>query len=208
MMSPDDFRRLAAAGLSTDQIAIVMEMFHERDEARKADQRARWRKSQENKKNTHVSERELTTANVPHGGVARVEDKPLTQKIEPQQKEQKDTPRSRLVAVLDEERAGAVIEHRQRLRKPLTERAAKMLAADLSKFPDPNAAADRMILKGWLTIDVSWGDGPMARAGPAPPKRNAALDAADALMEKFNAVSPSQTEPSPPHPRQLAIASH
>ncbi len=42
-MNPDDFRKLAAAGLDTDQIALVMEMMErvtrayvEADEARKA----------------------------------------------------------------------------------------------------------------------------------------------------------------------------
>lgn len=90
-MSPDDFRRLVSAGLSTDQIAIVMEMFAERDEARKASQRARWRKHQENKKNANVSKRELTIANVPRGGDARVEDKTSNLGIEPQKEERKET---------------------------------------------------------------------------------------------------------------------
>lgn len=70
----------------------------------------------------------------------------------------KPTPRHHLESVLDPDHAEAVIQHRQRIRKPMTERAAKMLAGDLAKFPDPNAAADRMILKGWSTIDASWPD--------------------------------------------------
>lgn len=86
-MSPDEFRRLVAAGLSNEQIAIVMEMFDEREEVRKASQRARWRKHQENKKNANVSQREQTLANVPRGGVTRVEDKTSNSEIEPQKKE-------------------------------------------------------------------------------------------------------------------------
>lgn len=81
----------------------------------------------------------------------------------------KPSPRERLEMVLDAEHAEAVLEHRQRLRKALTEHAAKGLAEQLSKFPDPNAAADRMILKGWASIEPGWGDGPPSRAGPQKP---------------------------------------
>jgi hypothetical protein len=66
------------------------------------------------------------------------------------------TPREALSAVLDAEHAAAVIEHRQRLRKSLTPRAAKLLAAELKKAPDPNAAADLMIARGWVGFDVAW----------------------------------------------------
>jgi len=85
-MSPDDFRRLTAAGLSNEQIAVVMEIMAAGDEDRKAKQRARWAKHQINKKNTNVSQREQTLANVPHASVTRVEVKPL-----PQIEEQKES---------------------------------------------------------------------------------------------------------------------
>lgn len=63
-MNPSDYRRLVDAGMTPDQIALVMEMFSARDEARKAGQRERWRKSQEKKRNAHVSSQELTLAHV------------------------------------------------------------------------------------------------------------------------------------------------
>jgi hypothetical protein len=66
------------------------------------------------------------------------------------------TPREALSEVLDAEHAAAVIEHRQRLRKSLTPRAAKLLANELKKAPDPNAAADLMIARGWVGFDVAW----------------------------------------------------
>ncbi len=87
MMSPDDFRRLAAAGLSTEQIAIVMEMMDrearataEANEARKAkarDRVQRWRERNVTETSPKVTER-LT------GRAAPVEDKLLTTEIEPQ----------------------------------------------------------------------------------------------------------------------------
>lgn len=91
MMSPDDFRRLAAAGLSTEQIAIVMEMMDREarataaaDEARKAkarDRVQRWRDRNVTETSPKVTER-LT------GRAAPVEDKLLTTEIEPQVRKQ------------------------------------------------------------------------------------------------------------------------
>lgn len=66
------------------------------------------------------------------------------------------TPRQELETVLDSEHARDVIEHRQRLRKPLTAKAAKLLARQLAQCPDPNAAADLMIERGWLAIKPDW----------------------------------------------------
>lgn len=101
----------------------------------------------------------------------------------------KPTPRHQLEEVLSPEIASAVIEHRQRLRKPLTERAAKNLAVSLAKFPDPNAAADRMIEKGWLSIDPDWA-GASARGSP-PPKASsssALSDSAERLVQSMRSA--------------------
>lgn len=94
-MKPADYRRLVAANMTPDQIAVVMEMLEERDEERKAGQRARWRKHQQTKVNANVSQRELTLANVPHGGDARVEDITSNSEIEPQKEEKKESALSR-----------------------------------------------------------------------------------------------------------------
>lgn len=81
-----------------------------------------------------------------------------------------DAPLALLSAVIDPERAQAVIEHRKRLGKgkALTPGTAKSLAKRLGEFPDPNAAADEMMLRGWASIDASW-DG--ARRATGPPGR-------------------------------------
>lgn len=89
-MNSNDFRRLAAAGLSTEQIALVMEIIDAKDADRKASQRARWRKHMENKKNANVSECELTLANVPRERVTRVEDKTSNLDTEPQEQEERN----------------------------------------------------------------------------------------------------------------------
>lgn len=106
------------------------------------------------------SDRSLTGA-----GDARVEVKTSNLDIEPVDK--KDTPRAALEAVLDGTRAAAVLEHRQRLRKPLTVHAAKLLAGKFAACPDPNAAADKMIGNGWQGFEPEWMSKPDARGSPA-----------------------------------------
>lgn len=71
-------------------------------------------------------------------------------------KKKQGTPREALLTVLDEARAAALLEHRKRLRAPLTAYGADLLARKLAKAPDPNAAADMMILKGWRGFEVDW----------------------------------------------------
>lgn len=66
------------------------------------------------------------------------------------------TPRQWLETTVDEEHAEELIKHRQRLRKPMTDFAAKLLAKKLAACPDPNAAAEMMIEKGWQSIEPSW----------------------------------------------------
>lgn len=66
------------------------------------------------------------------------------------------TPRQWLETTVDAERAAELIKHRNRLRKPLTDYAAKLLAGKLSQCPDPNAAADLCIEKGWQSIEPGW----------------------------------------------------
>jgi hypothetical protein len=84
----------------------------------------------------------------------------LSRPEEEREKENKnkkaDTPLSLLKEVLDDDHAQAVVEHRQRLRKPLTCRASKLLGSELKKAPNPNAAADLMMARGWAGFDVSW----------------------------------------------------
>ncbi|CAN7495982.1 hypothetical protein LJR231_003481 [Phyllobacterium sp. LjRoot231] len=63
-----------------------------------------------------------------------------------------------LSAVLDSERAEAIYEHRKAMgkAKALTPYAAKLLAKQFARFNDPNAAADEMILRGWMAIKLEW----------------------------------------------------
>lgn len=79
-----------------------------------------------------------------------------------------DAPLALLSAVIDPDRAQAVIDHRKRLGKgkALTPGTAKSLAKRLAEFPDPNAAADEMMLRGWTSINANWES---ARQSTGPP---------------------------------------
>ena len=66
------------------------------------------------------------------------------------------TPYDELVRVLDPDRASALVAHRKALHKPLIAHSAMLLARELEKCPDPNGAADAMMLNGWAGIKPEW----------------------------------------------------
>lgn len=126
------------------------------------------------KRHRNVTSRDVTVTVSSHERVMRGEDNLLTKNQAGQEERKKEgapaalSPCSELEIVLDSERARAVVDHRLRLRKPLTAHAARLLAKKLALFPDPNEAADRMIEKGWQSIEVDW-DKPRSTAPPVKP---------------------------------------
>ncbi len=90
--------------------------------------------------------------------------------IEPSEiRQKKNSARDELLKVLDQDRTDAVVEHRQRIRKPMTAHAAKLLAGKFARCPDPNAAADAMIANGWTGFEPHWLErhAPVGRAAPS-----------------------------------------
>lgn len=88
-------------------------------------------------------------------------------------KDRKSKTVSVLEEVLDETRAAAVVEHRAKLRKPLTTHGAKLLAGKFAACADANAAADAMIANGWQGFDPGW----LTNGSRAPPQRSSGPDA-------------------------------
>lgn len=174
-MTPDDFKSLVKAGLTTDQIALVMEMmardakaYTDAEEARKAKGRQRVAEWRANRSNVTVTQQNVTEPLV--RGDARGLDKTSIQRIEPQEvrKEEKTrSPREMLETVLSPERAKDVVEMRQRIKAPLTARGAELLARELGKWPIPDEAADEMVQRAWRGFKPEWMTGDRARAGPA-----------------------------------------
>ncbi|MGI9192761.1 MAG: YdaU family protein [Chitinophagaceae bacterium] len=72
---------------------------------------------------------------------------------------------------LSEQTAADLIAHRKKLRKPLTARAAKLLAKDFVAYGKPEEAAEMMIKNGWQGFHPTWVTNQAARAGPAASQR-------------------------------------
>lgn len=75
------------------------------------------------------------------------------------QKPKKDvceTPKAILESVLSPEIAAGVIEHRQKMHKPLTALAAKGLAKAFAETGTPDLAAQTMVERGWQGFRPDW----------------------------------------------------
>lgn len=88
-----------------------------------------------------------------------------------------------LQQTLDLARSRAVVEHRKKIRKPLTPYGARKLAAKFALATDPNAAADAMIANGWQGFEPEWLLNRSAR-GHGPPGRTIVDAAMDMIAEK------------------------
>lgn len=213
-MTPEDFKRLVAAGMNTDQIALVMEMMEresrsavEADEVRKQKARDRVAKWRERHRNVSETSQKVTVPLTGEG--ARVEDKTLTSEIEPQEQEGRKDARERAfgsfwslyphrVGKADASKAFDRALKRAPLETILV--GLRRYAAKTDDRPWCNPAT-------WLNQD-RWTDepaAPVARAGPAPPRMNPTLAAALELKEKMDALSPSEIEGNHPPPRLVAI---
>lgn len=83
-----------------------------------------------------------------------------------------------LQTVLDADHAEWVYEHRRvTIRKPLTVRAAELLARRLAEWPDPNEAADEMVERGWQGFRAEW------LQGKVRPRNMTAVDALGLTIE-------------------------
>lgn len=198
---------MVAAGCTPEQLEAVV-LAHEADEAaRLSSKRA---KDAERQRKSRMSRSVTVTARDSHGhGVTasrEIENAPTHAEPEPNKTTsspvQKDIltdipkvpvakPKSadamcvaELGKVLDPEHARAVVEHRNRMRKPMTAHAAGLLAKRLSSAPDPNAAADEMIERGWQGWRPEWGQN-----SQAPPhrqaRRNTALDELNDIADRM-----------------------
>lgn len=209
-MSPDMIDAMMAAGLTREQMAALIKLELEKEQAKKEARRAgnaeRQRRFKERKSNALPALADVTEA-LPSVTASRdIQNAPTHAEPEPNKTTsspvQKDIltdipkvpvakPKSadamcvaELGKVLDPEHARAVVEHRNRMRKPMTAHAAGLLAKRLSSAPDPNAAADEMIERGWQGWRPEWGQN-----SQAPPhrqaRRNTALDELNDIADRM-----------------------
>ena len=99
----------------------------------------------------------------------------------------KKTPKAALTPVLGEDLASAVVEHRQRLRKPLTVRAAEMLARQFEQYHDPPAGATMMLARGWQGFEPQWMEGDQRTGRKADDRSDRKTEMARRLDERSQA---------------------
>lgn len=91
--------------------------------------------------------------------------------------------------VLDQSHAQAVLDHRNRIRKPMTPHAASLLAKSLSQASDPNAAADEMIERGWQGWRPDWG---RSQGPPGRVRENSLLNGLEEFEQRFGSSNVQQ----------------
>lgn len=179
MNTSDRVRKLSAAGLSPEQIAVVFEILDEEEEERKAKTRARvarWRAGNKPETLSNVTERHVASRNVTDAR-ARVEDN-LQTDIPTGQKEDKK-PRDDLAAFkaelsdLDADRLEAIIKHRRSRKAQNTAHAARLFRRDAADAGLTLAAAvDTCISRNWITVKAEWLQPRAQRATAPPPERS------------------------------------
>lgn len=91
-----------------------------------------------------------------------------------------------LVPILGEELAAAVIEHRDTLREPLTEYAAKLQVKEYLATGNPIAAAEMQILRGWRSIKCAWFQNEMKKEQRSAPRSNDMASFVSEVMERYD----------------------
>ena len=180
-------RGMMAAGFTLEQALLAIEKM---DEAKRgtaktnAERQAEFRARQKAARNAVTSNESNVTSVTPSRDIqnapTHAEPEPNKTTSSPVQKDiLTDIPKvpvakpksadamcvAELGKVLDPEHARAVVDHRNRIRKPMTAYAAGRLALSLSQAPDPNAAADEMIERGWQGWKPDWGRGSQGPPG-------------------------------------------
>lgn len=82
-----------------------------------------------------------------------------------------------LQAIVGEEYALAVMEHRKVKKCPLTPLAARILAKQFALCPDPKAAVEEMLNRGWTGFKAEWLAKPQQSFAPPRGKRMNAVEA-------------------------------
>ena len=163
MTLSDVIGAMRAAGCSEAQIGSAMVKLTEAPRKLNAERQAKFRAR--NAERNALQSRVTVTSETPENARvprARVEDNLLLEKIygkEEREEYRPSKPSARNALIeggLRSEIADAVVEHRVKLRKPLTPHAAELLAKAFNSTADPNAAADMMIARGWQGFNPDW----------------------------------------------------
>lgn len=219
MIPQDVMMDLATIGLSADQARVVASMLSRVEDATKGESevgkekaRARWRKWKESR-STNVSKRLQTTANVSKQ-LAGAEDRTSNLDIPSKEESKKQNAavrdvvefKDKLAPHLEADLLEAFVKVRRAKRSAMTGYAAGLFIGDAAKCNmTVSEAATECVRSSWITVKPEYFQG-RQRAGPAPPKIDPVKEAANRLMEQFDAVTPSETQANPAHLRLVAFS--
>lgn len=174
MSLADIIRRMTAAGAAAEAIAIAIEALQASQKSSRQARNRRYyeahRKTIKTFKTSETTEKiktfktsEASETTELRRPLARVEDNPSTKKLSGKGRknigaERLKTPREILLECLSPENADGVLASRKAMRRPLTGRAAQLLAKGFVATADPNAAAEMMIERGWQGFKPEWFD--------------------------------------------------
>ncbi len=191
MIDPAVMRAMLEAGCTAEQIVAVAEAAAHAVDEKKAAKRANNAERQRRFRERNAMSRVTGVTNA--DDALQVSPKKETSPTPPKEKTTPSSsearasslnPRGELELVLDAERAKAVIDHRQRIGKPLTAYAAKQLAGKMAQCPDPNAAADEMIANGWQGFKPEWLESRSRQQGPPGNRKPNAVDAMHQIFQE------------------------
>ncbi|GAA0616640.1 hypothetical protein [Paenochrobactrum glaciei] len=167
---------MVRAGVDADLIGRTAAALSNREAVQVIDEQAERRRAKDRERKRLRNSAE-SAENV-EAAISKKETSPTPPKEKTTPKEntpkgvQKKAPQAILEAVLSQASAKALVEHRQKLKKPMTDRAAELLAKHLAAAPQtcglsPEQAADLMIYKGWQGFEPEWAKNAL-KAGYAP----------------------------------------
>jgi hypothetical protein len=179
---------MARAGVDPELIGRAAAALAEREPVLVADEQAERRRAADRERKRLRKSAESAESAEPVSPKKETSPTPPKEKTTPSQSEpngSSKTPRQALECVLDAKHASDLLDHRKRIKKPMTLRAAELLAEQLAQWHDPNEAADAMILNGWQGFKPEYLLNQRARGSPgrAPQPK---YDPFKALGEEFD----------------------
>lgn len=190
-MTPEMFRKLAALGLSHDQMAGVLEIFEADAEVRKEKARSRvqkWRDKKRDETQRNVTEHNETQQADSREGIARGEDN-LQNKILSGENKKTNTTTIKAraddlsafkteLSDLDPDRIDAIVKHRRMKRGQLTAHAARLFRSDAKACGlSLSDAVDTCISRNWITVKPEYLAGRSRQATSPPPRERTVSDA-------------------------------
>lgn len=140
-------------------------------------------------KNQHVSD---SSVNPPDKPKVKAQKPEARSQIPDNVSSDEDTkPRDALAMlseVLDVSRSKAVLQHRRSKKLAVTEHAIGLLVGNLKACPDPNAAADEMILRGWTSVKPEWLESRKPHSTAPPKQKTAHQLRREEAMNAFNEI--------------------